>query len=134
MIKFTLAASHSRVVVSKSQNIMEVTLNTSMMKDSNLSIELLNFNEGCKLAPSDTETFHPALVALNILLYIILETLGNIALFAMIVFEKYGMDYQKRTVTNQLLSSMLVALILFNVFILSLWMVVKIFGAGNHEH
>ena len=33
-----------------------------------------------------------------------IEILGNICLFATIVYERFGMDPQKRTVINQLLS------------------------------
>ena len=45
------------------------------------------------------------MMALYVFLFLIVEILGNYLLLSMIIYEKYGMDPQKRTVTNQLLSS-----------------------------
>ena len=53
-------------------------------------------------------------------LLLILETLGNYLLFCIVWYEKFGMDSKKRTVTNQLLSVMILTLIIFNVFIMPL--------------
>ena len=53
-------------------------------------------------------------------LLLILETLGNYLLFCMVWYEKFGMDSKKRTITNQLLSRMLLVLIFFNVFFMPL--------------
>ena len=53
-------------------------------------------------------------------LLLILETLGNFLLFCMVWYEKFGMDSKKRTVTNQLLSVMILTLIIFNIFIMPL--------------
>ena len=39
------------------------------------------------------------------LMFVLIQTLGNFLLFCMIVYEKFGMDSKKRTLTNQLLSS-----------------------------
>ena len=47
-------------------------------------------------------------------MFVIFETIGNFLLFCMIIYEKYGMDSQKRTVTNQLLSSICGSRILHN--------------------
>ena len=58
------------------------------------------------------------------ILLLILETLGNYLLFCVVWYEKFGMDSKKRTVTNQLLSRMIFALIFFNIFFMPL-----IFGA-----
>ena len=55
-----------------------------------------------------------------VILLIILETLGNFLLFCMIWYEKYGMDSKKRTVTNMLLSRIIFAQILCNIFIMPL--------------
>ena len=49
------------------------------------------------------------------ILLLILETLGNYLLFCMVWYEKFGMDSKKRTITNQLLSRMILALIIFNI-------------------
>ena len=58
------------------------------------------------------------------MLLLIMETLGNCLLFCMVWYEMFGMDSKKRTVTNQLLSRMIFALIFFNIFFMPL-----IFGA-----
>ena len=55
------------------------------------------------------------------MLLLIMETLGNYLLFCMIWYEKFGMDSKKRTVTNQLLSRMIFALISFNIFFMPLF-------------
>ena len=48
----------------------------------------------------------------------IMETLGNYLLFCMVWYEKFGMDSKKRTITNQLFSRMILALIIFNLFVM----------------
>ena len=53
-------------------------------------------------------------------LLLILETFGNYLLFCMVWYEKNGMDSKKRTITNQLLSRMIVPLIVFNIFFMPL--------------
>ena len=52
---------------------------------------------------------------------LILETLGNCLLFCMIWYEKFGMDSKKRTITNQLLSRMIMARIFFNIFFMPIY-------------
>ena len=61
------------------------------------------------------------------ILFFVVETLGNFLLFCLIIYEKYGMDAQKRTATNQLLSGLCCSVIFFNVGILPLIMTVNIF-------
>ena len=56
-----------------------------------------------------------------IILLLILETLGNYLLFCMVWYEKFGMDSKKRTITNQLLSRMILPLIFFNIFFMPLY-------------
>ena len=56
-----------------------------------------------------------------VILLLIMETLGNYLLFCMVWYEKFGMDSKKRTITNQLLSRMILALIFFNVFFMPLF-------------
>ena len=55
------------------------------------------------------------------MLLLIMETLGNYLLFCMVWYEKFGMDSKKRTVTNQLLSRMIFALIFYNIFFMPLY-------------
>ena len=52
---------------------------------------------------------------------LIMETFGNYLLFCMVWYEKFGMDSKKRTITNQLLSMMILAQIFFNVFFMPLF-------------
>ena len=56
-----------------------------------------------------------------VILLLIMETLGNYLLFCMIWYEKFGMDSKKRTITNQLLSRMILALIFFNIFFMPIY-------------
>ena len=49
-------------------------------------------------------------------LLLIMETLGNYLLFCMVWYETFGMDSKKRTITNQLLSRMIFALIFYDIF------------------
>ena len=53
-------------------------------------------------------------------LFLIMETLGNYLLFCMVWYETFGMDSKKRTITNQLFSRMILALIIFNLFVMSM--------------
>ncbi len=46
---------------------------------------------------------------------VLIETAGNVLLLAIITYEKYGVDPQKRTVMNQLLAQLCTVLILGNV-------------------
>ena len=48
----------------------------------------------------------PIFIGLGITLFILIEVIGNGSLLTMIIYEKYGMDIKKRTVNNQLLSSL----------------------------
>ena len=57
-----------------------------------------------------------------IFLFLVVEILGNFFLLSMITYEKYGMDPQKRTVTNQLLSSICISFILHNIIAMPILM------------
>ena len=57
------------------------------------------------------------------ILFLIMETLGNYLLFCMVWYETFGMDSKKRTITNQLLTNMVLAIILFNIFFMPLYFV-----------
>ena len=52
------------------------------------------------------------------ILLVIMETFGNYLLFCMVWYEAFGMDSKKRTITNQLFSRMILALIIFNLFVM----------------
>ena len=68
------------------------------------------------------------------ILFFVVETLGNFLLFCLIIYEKYGMDGQKRTATNQLLSGLCCSVIFFNVGILPLNMTVNIFEPQSESN
>ena len=71
-------------------------------------------------------------VAFNTILFLIAETLGTFLLICMIIYEKYGMDPQKRTVSNQLLSNNCVMWIVHNLLVMPIFTVQQIFGPeGN---
>ena len=71
----------------------------------------------------------PGLIILFIVSLIMMETLGNFLYFCIVWYEKYGMDSKKRTISNQLLSRMIIVSILFNIFIMPLITLGQIFGA-----
>ena len=54
------------------------------------------------------------------ILLLIMETLGNFLLHCMAWYEKFGMDSKKRTISNQLLSKMIHAMMFFNIFFMPL--------------
>ena len=70
----------------------------------------------------------PETIVFYIVFLVMLETVGNFLLFCIIVYEKYGMDAQKRTLTNQLLSMMIWVQIFFNIFIMPIYAIYHIFG------
>ena len=87
-------------------------------------------------AENSTLEYNPSvqMQALYIMMFLILESVGNFLLFCMITYEKYGMDSQKRTVTNQLLSNLCFCVILYNVFIMPTVLIHRVFGPqGNHQ-
>ncbi len=88
-----------------------------------------NFSE-CVMAPTDTEMYPVSVVALQAAFVFLLITVGNGSLLATIIYEKYGMDPQKRTVTNKMLTSLMILMILFNLSIMPLHMKLKIYGGG----
>ena len=67
------------------------------------------------------------MMALYVLLFLIVEILGNFLLLSMITYEKYGMDSQKRTVTNQLLSSVCVSFLIQNIIAVPILMFERIY-------
>ena len=54
-------------------------------------------------------------------LLLIMETIGNYLLFCMVWYEKFGMDSNKRTINNQLISRMILVLIFYNIFFMPLF-------------
>ena len=68
-----------------------------------------------------------AMMTFYIFLFLIVEILGNFLLLSIITYEKYGMDSKKRTVTNQLLSSICISLIMHNLIAMPILMLHRIY-------
>ena len=104
----------------------------AMMNFNNeITFESYNMNTIMNFSKLETNSKimpHPGLITLYIVSLIMLETLGNFLLFCMIWYEKYGMDSKKRTISNQLMSRMLMVLILFNVIMMPMILLGLIFG------
>ena len=67
-----------------------------------------------------------------VILLFILETLGNFLLVCMANYEKFGMDPQKRTASNQLLRNNCFTWLLYNLFIMPIFMVHRVFGPQSN--
>ena len=67
------------------------------------------------------------IIMFYVFLFLIVEILGNFLLLSMITYEKYGMDSQKRTVTNQLLSSICVSFLIHNVIVMPIAVLHRIY-------
>ena len=99
----------SKVVSNETFHIME-----------NISFDELNMSENIH-GPS------VQLMVLYVFLVLIVETLGNFLLLSMIIYEKYGMDSQKRTLTNRLLSSICVSFLVHNAIAMPLFMFYQVY-------
>ena len=89
------------------------------------NVSLLDESEKLIFLPSEAlgQPVHSediGIMIFMIFLYILLETVGNFLLFCIIMYEKFGMDPQKRTITNRLLSSICAMEIVFNVVVVTL--------------
>ena len=74
------------------------------------------------------------MIAFYATFFFILETLGNFLLYCIIIYEKYGMDPQKRTATNMLLSNVITVQMLFNLLIMPITTFHRIFGPLSKYH
>ena len=72
------------------------------------------FEVSSPLENSITWADNPVLLVGVVAMFCLLQTLGNFLLYALIVFEKYGMDAQKRTAVNQIISASCATLIFGN--------------------
>ena len=70
----------------------------------------------------------PVIKAFYVLMFLLAETIGNFLLFSLIIYEKYGMDSKKRTLTNQLLSSICGCRMMYNIFIPPIVTIQHVFG------
>ena len=104
---------------------------------NNISEFVRDFGSDIKIdiLPEKPQMAPPAeIIAFYIVFLIILEIPGNFFLYCIIVYEKYCMDPQKRTLTNQLLSMMLLAQIALNVSIMPIYAIHQIFGFQSKHY
>ena len=88
-------------------------------------MENVSFDEHIMGVNNPTTAVH--MMALYVFLFLIVEIPGNLLLLSMIYYEKYGMDSQKRTVTNKLLTSICVIFILQNIIVMPILMFHRIY-------
>ena len=60
------------------------------------------------------------IITFYVMLFIILELLGNCLLSFIVIYEKHGLPSLKRTIINQLVSSMCVVMIVNNLVVMPL--------------
>ena len=97
----------------------------SQLSSKELGIDLANnfhTTENVTLSNDSMSKWSPSIPfkVFSAIMFIIFETIGNFLLFCMIIYEKYGMDSQKRTITNMLLSSICYILIVHNLISISI--------------
>ena len=87
--------------------------------------------ENVSLDEHSMNVYSPApsaeMMMVYVFLFLIVEIVGNFLLLSMITYEKYGMDPQKRNVTNQLLSSICVSFLIHNVIAMPIAMLHRIY-------
>ena len=106
---FNFKSKEYNIISNKTFHLME-----------NVSLDEHSMNVNSPASSAEMMTFY-------IFLFLIVEILGNFLLLSMITYEKYGMDSQKRTVTNQLLSSICVSFIIHNVIAMPIAMLHRIY-------
>ena len=94
---FNFTSEKNNIISNKTFHLME-----------NVSLDEHNINVSIPVPSAEIIMFY-------VFLFLIVEILGNFLLLSMITYEKYGMDSQKRTVTNQLLSSICISFMIQNV-------------------
>ena len=106
---FNFTSEKNNIISNKTFHLME-----------NVSLDEHSMNSNSQVPSAVMMTFY-------VFLYVIVEVLGNFLLLSMITYEKYGMDSQKRTVTNQLLSSICISFIILNVIAMTIAMFHRIY-------
>ena len=92
----------------------------------------ISFNDESNVQAKSFQLPPAGIIAFYTILFVIAETLGTFLLICMIIYEKYGMDPQKRTVSNQLLSNNCIMWIVHNLLVMPIFTAQRIFGPeGN---
>ena len=108
-MEFNFTSEEYDIVTNKTFHLME-----------NVSLDEHSINVSIPAPSAEIMMFY-------VFLFLIVEILGNFLLLSMIIYEKYGMDSQKRTVTNQLLSSICISFIIHNVIAMPIVMLHRIY-------
>ena len=106
---FNFTSEEYNIVINKTFHLMQ-----------NVSLDEHSINVSSPAPSAEMMTFY-------VFLFLIVEILGNFLLLSIITYEKYGMDSQKRTVTNQLLSSICVSFMMQNVIAMPIAMFHRIY-------
>ena len=106
---FNFTSEEYNIVINKTFHLMD-----------NISLDEHSFNVNSPAPSAEMMTFY-------VFLFLIVEFLGNVLLLSMITYEKFGMDSQKRTVTNKLLSSICVSFIIHNIIAMPIAMLHRIY-------
>ena len=112
--------------------VVSVRMN-SQLSSEELGIDLANnfhTTENVTLSNDSMSKWSPSIPfkVFSVIMFIIFETIGNFLLFCMIIYEKYGMDSQKRTITNMLLNSICYILIVHNLISISIFTIDQLSG------
>ena len=99
-MEFNFTSEEYNIIINKTFHLMD-----------NVSLDEHTINVGSPAPSAEMMMFY-------VFLFLIVEIPGNFLLLSMITYEKYGMDPQKRTVTNMLLSSICVSFIIHNVIVM----------------
>ena len=84
------------------------------------NLEFFNFEQDLELAIASR---HWIEWIWDVFWLLLIEVIGNACLFATLSYERFGMDPQKRTIINQLLSQMCWIVIVFNITCLPVFVV-----------
>ena len=112
--------------------VVSVRMN-SQLSSEELGIDLANnfhTTENVTLSNDSMSKWSPSIPfnVFSAIMFIIFETIGNFLLLCMIIYEKYGMDSQKRTITNMLLNSICYILIVHNLISISIFTIDQLSG------
>ena len=108
-MEFNFTSEEYDIVTNKTFHLME-----------NVSLDEHSINVSIPAPSAEIMMFY-------VFLFLIVEILGNFLLLSMITYEKYGMDSQKRTVTNKLLSSICVSFLIHNVIVMPIAVLHRIY-------
>ena len=99
----------SKEQLNKFETLVELIMNISKVAEN---LEIFNFEQDLELTVASR---HWIEWIWDVFWLLLIEIMGNACLFATFSYERFGMDPQKRTVINQLLSQMCWIIIALNI-------------------